>query len=71
MFLNLMKKYEELFDGTLGEWKGEPYHIELREGVKLYHGRPYQIPKAYEQMLKCKLKRLCQICILKKVNCSE
>ncbi len=48
MLLNLMKKYEELFDGTLGEWKGEPYHIELHEGVKPYHDRPYQVPKAYE-----------------------
>jgi hypothetical protein len=26
---NLMKAYEGLFDGTLGQWTGEPHHIEL------------------------------------------
>ena len=28
--LQLLKKYETLFNGTLGKWKSKPYDIELR-----------------------------------------
>jgi hypothetical protein len=43
--LHLLDKYENLFDGTLGNWKGADYHIEL----KPYHARLYSVPRAYEQ----------------------
>jgi hypothetical protein len=44
-FLN--SKYENVFDGTLGNWKGTDYRIELRDEVKPYHARPYSVPRAY------------------------
>ena len=47
--VELLNKFETLFDGTLGTWKGTKYNIELQEGAKPYHGRPYSVPKAYEQ----------------------
>ena len=28
------------------------HKIELKEGAKPYHGKPYTVPKAYEQALK-------------------
>ena len=67
----LLRKHETLFDGTLGKWNGEPYEIELQEGAKPYHARPYPIPKTYEQTLKMEVQRLCDIGVLKKVNRSE
>jgi len=69
--LQLLTEYETLFDGTLGQWTGKPYHIELRPDAKPYHGRPYSIPKAFEQTLKLELDRLVKIGVLKKVNRSE
>ncbi len=39
--LSLLLKYEMLFDGTLGDWNQPPVSIELKEGAKPYHGRPY------------------------------
>ena len=48
----LLAKFEHLFDGSLGTWKLEDYAIELKDEAKPYHGRPYPIPKIYEQMLK-------------------
>jgi hypothetical protein len=36
--LQLLKKYELLFDGTLGDWKSEPGSFQLKEGVSPYHG---------------------------------
>ena len=29
--LNLLRKYEELFDGTLGKWNTTPVDLELRD----------------------------------------
>ena len=31
---SLLKKYEDLFDGTLGRWTGAPYDIELAKDAK-------------------------------------
>ncbi len=36
--LKLLKKYELLFDGTLGNWKTKPVSFQLKEGVSPYHG---------------------------------
>ena len=66
-----MTKFEDLFDGSLGQWTGEPYHIELRKDAKPYHGRPYSVPKAFKRTLKLELERLVKIGVLKRVNRSE
>lgn len=67
----LLKKYESLFDGTLGTWKGEDYDIELRSDAKPYHARAFPIPRIHEQTLRHEVDRLCKIGVLKKVNRSE
>jgi hypothetical protein len=36
--LQRLKKYELLFDGTLGDWKTKPVSFQLKEGVSPYHG---------------------------------
>jgi hypothetical protein len=36
--LQLLKKYESLFDDTSGEWKTKPVSFKLKEGVSPYHG---------------------------------
>jgi hypothetical protein len=51
LLLALLLKYKELFDGMLGEWKLPPVSFELKEGAKLYHGRPYPIPKIHKATL--------------------
>ena len=35
--LRLLIQYEELFDGTLGDWKGELVNFELKSDAKPYH----------------------------------
>ena len=67
----LLNKRNQLFDGTLGLWKGSPYKIELREGAKPHHARPYGIPHAYEQTFKHEVEQLCQVGVLRKINRSE
>ena len=69
--LALLRKYEHLFDGTLGTWHNEPYDIELKEGAKPHHSRPFPIPKVHERTLKVELERLVKIGVLKRKNNSE
>ena len=69
--LQVLTKYQSLFDGTLGHWTGELYDIKLQPDAKPYHARPYPIPKAYEATLKMEVERLCQIGVLKRINRSE
>ena len=40
--LEVLTKFEDLFDETLGDWNTEPVSFELKEGSKPYHGRAFQ-----------------------------
>ena len=67
----LLNKYKDLFDGTLGIWKNEMLSIKLKPGVEPYHARSFPIPKCYEETLRQEVERLVKIGVLKKVNRSE
>ena len=69
--LILLTKYNSLFDGTLGIWKSEPVHLELKPDAKPYHSKPYPVPFSQEKKLKEELQRFIDWKILRKVNCSE
>ena len=69
--MELLNKYETLFDGTLGHWSEEEYDVELRQDAEPYHARPYPIPKTYETTLKMEVKRLVTSGVLKNVNRSK
>ena len=69
--LQLLIKYEDLFDGTLGSWKTEPIEIELKEDAKPYHARAYPVPHSQEKKLKDEIQRLCKLGVMRKVNRSE
>ena len=44
----LLRRYEDLFDGTLGHWKDSQYDVELQPNASPFHARPYPIPHKYE-----------------------
>ena len=69
--LSMLRSHESLFDGTLGEWKGKPYHIQLREGVTPYHAKAFPVPRIHQTTMQNEVKRLCDIGVLRKVNRSE
>ena len=35
--LEVLQEFEDLFDGTLGDWNTEPVSFELKSGAKPYH----------------------------------
>ena len=67
----LLKKYEILFDGSLGRYNGPTHKIHLKDNVTPYHGKPYKIPQAFEAQLRAEVERLVRLGVLKKVNHSE
>ena len=46
-----------MFDGTLGNYTGTEYKIELLKGAQPYHAKPFPIPKIYEETLKIEVNR--------------
>jgi hypothetical protein len=44
--LQLLQKYELLFDGTLGGWKTKLVSFQLKEGVSPYHGQAFPVHKS-------------------------
>ena len=68
----LLKKYESLFDGTLGTWDTDPVEIELKDpNCKPYHAKPYPVPHSQEQKLREEVDRLCGYNVMRKINDSE
>jgi hypothetical protein len=53
--LQLLTKYETLFDGTLGDLKTKPVSFQLKEGVSPYHGQAFPVPKVHKETI---IKRL-------------
>jgi hypothetical protein len=62
--LQLLKKYESLFDGTLGDWKTKPVSFQLKEGVSPYHGQAFPVPKVHNNTIIKEVERLCQVGVL-------
>ena len=56
---------------ALWERNNKPYNIELKEGAKLYHSRPFPVPKIHERTLKVELDRLVKLGVLKQINASK
>ncbi len=46
--LQLLIKFESLFDGILGDWKTKPVSFQLKEGASPYHGRAFPVPKIHK-----------------------
>jgi len=71
LMLQVLRKYEDMFDGTLGDYTGSEYKIELQDNVKPYHAKPFPIPRVHEETLKKEVNRLVDIGVLRRVNNSE
>ncbi len=59
--LQLLKKYELLFDGTLGDWKTKPVSFQLKEGVSQYHGQAFPVPNIHIDTLIKEVERLVKL----------
>ena len=62
----LLRKYEILFDGTLGKWKREPVSLRLKPNAKLCQSRQFSVPYFHQETFKNEIQRLVDIGVLKK-----
>jgi hypothetical protein len=69
--LKLLRKYEDIFDGTLGKWNTDPVDIELREDSKPVSSRYYPVPRINKETFRKELMRLVDIGVLTPVQQSE
>ena len=66
--LELLQKYEKMFDETLGKYTGSDYSLELQENAKPYHAKPFPVPNIHQPTLKKEVNKLIKIGVLKKIN---
>ena len=69
--LELLQEFEELFDGTLGDWTTEPVSFEVKNGATPYRGRAFPVPKVHKETLIKEVERLCKLGVLKREYDSE
>ena len=62
--LEVLTEFEDLFDGTLGDWDTEPVSFQLKKGAKPYHGREFPIPKVHKATILNEIKRLIEVGVL-------
>jgi hypothetical protein len=67
----VLKEFEHLFDGTLGEWKGSGVSFELKKDAVPYHAKAYPIPHIHEEPTRKEIDRLCRLGVLKPCTDSE
>ena len=60
-----------MFDGALANCTGSTYTIELQQGVKPYHSRPFHILNVDKATLRKEVNRFVEIEILKRINNSH
>jgi hypothetical protein len=66
--LATLEKFPSLFGGGLGSLNIEPIRLELKDGAKPYHAKPFGIPQAYLSTTKKEIERFEQLGIWKRVN---
>ena len=62
--LSLLLFFEQLFDGSLGDWKTKPVSFQLKEGAKPYHGRAFPVPKIHMKTLMKEIQWLVDLGVL-------
>ena len=68
VLLQLLKKFENMFDDTLGMWNTTPVDLELKENAKSVCSRPYPVPKVHKMMFKKEVKILVSLGVIEEAN---
>ena len=45
LLLSLLEEFQDLFDGTLGDWATEPVKLQLKPYSKPFNSRYYLVPR--------------------------
>ena len=67
----LFRKFPKLFDGELRTYPHRQYHLDLQDGAKPVHSRPYGVPFTQREAFKCELDHLVKIGVLEHSGASQ
>ena len=67
----VLRKYEDLFNGTLGTWNTTPVDLELRDDAKPVCWRLYPVLRVHEAMFRKEVERIVNLGVLEEANDSE
>ena len=66
MLKGLLEKYEDLFQGKIGVWPGEPITLRLKkEDIEPFHAKPYRVPHSVMKVFPTEIERLVELGVLK------
>ena len=63
-YLYFIEDFEDLFDGTLGDWSTESVDLELNPYSRQFNSRYYPVPRINKEIFRNELKRLVEIGVL-------
>jgi hypothetical protein len=69
--LAVLKQHESLFQGTRGNWKGQPVSIEVIDGAVPVWSKPYPVPLKNKDTFKEEVYRQCDIGALSELSANE
>jgi hypothetical protein len=64
--LLLLRKYEHLFDGTLGNFETSDVRFDLKDDAKQCHAKAFPVPKIHHDTLKHEKELLVALGVLKR-----
>lgn len=65
---NALLNFQPSLQVNCGVFKGEPLTLELLRGSKPFYGKPFSIPKAYQQITNDEISRLESIGLFNKMT---
>ena len=71
MLLNILKKFEDVLDGSIGTWNISPVDLELNDDANPVYLRTYPVPRVHEVMFRNEVEILVKLGVLKESNDSE
>ena len=71
LLLSLLEDFEDLLDGTLGDWATEPVYLELNPYPKPFNNIYYLVLRINKENFQKYLKHLVEIEVLKPVHQSQ
>ena len=69
--VGLFCKFPQLFDDELRTYPHHQYHLDIQDGTKPVHSRPYRVPFTQRDVFKCELDHLVKIGILERSGASQ
>jgi hypothetical protein len=70
-FESMLEKHKQLFDGKLGYYPHEKLHLQIKQGTKPVHKKPYPVPFTRQEVFKRELENLQKDGVLRRCGMTD